>query len=203
MRVNKFKAARRSAFVLAAAWVGGCAAYGAFAKPRAYLTYSIRAPGTAPVRVLKCGLDDGSRVISTRHTETGSVGVTLCFKTLKAQKRRWWMEASYSPDVVRQMDAFEEGFRLPPQGAAEAERIHREERIEAWRFAATAAASGLAVGWLLVAVIGWLVRGVLNIPKGKDHRRMSSAGASANQRRMSDSKVVHENRVKRRSRRFD
>lgn len=203
MKANMFKAGRRIALALCVVWPAGCAVYGIFAKPYAYLTYSVSALGATPVRAHKCALDDGSRDISIKDVEGNPVGVRLCFKTLKAQPRRWWTEASYSPEVVRQMDEFEEGFRLPPQGIAEAERMHREQHLEQWKYAAIAAVSGMALIGVLVFVVGWVVRGVLGIPRGQDARRLSPSGTAARGQRSRHAHAEPSQRIKRRTKRYE
>lgn len=203
MRINMFKAARRAALALCVAWVGGCVAFGFFAKPRVHLTYAIDTPEAAPVRVNRCGPDDGSRFILAQDVEGGDVDVTLCFKTLKAQSRRWWMEASYSLDVVRQMDAFEKSFRLPPQGVAEAERLRQQRQLDEWKHAATSAAFGLAAIGLLAVVAGWLARGVLGIPRGQDDWRVTLPGTAKRRPRSRRATAESSGRVKRRTQRLD
>ena len=204
MRMNIFKGARRSALVLCISWVGGCVIYGIFAKPEIFLTYSVSMLGEAPSRVPKCGQGDGSREFSARDSEGHPVAVKLCFKALKSQGRRWWMEASYSPDVLRKMDAFVDSFQLPEQGLAEVKRTRQEERFELWKHAAISAVSGVVIGWVLVAVIGWLVRAYLRIPRGQDFRRVLPPRPTAVKQTSSQAQVGSSQRGKRKKiRRFD
>ena len=203
MRINLFKAARRIAVALGVSWVGGCIVYGVIARPHAHLSYSIGAPGTAPVRVDRCGRDDGSRFILAKNVEGHPIGVLLCFKTLKAKSARWWAGGTYTPEVERQMSALEESFRLPPEGVKEAERIHQEQRLEQWNYAAIAAVSGLAVGWVLVVIVGWLARGVLDIPAGKNTTHSLQHGTSSGTPRSRLSLAEDPLRVKRRTKRYE
>lgn len=199
MRLNLFKAARRTALALCVSWVGGCAVYGIFAKPHAHLTYSVKTLETAPARAPKCGLGDGSRIMSMMKVGDGTLGVTLCFKTLKAEERQWWMEASYSLDVARQMDEFEERFRVPPPDLVEVASMHREHRLEQWRFAAVAAASGVIGGWALMALVGQVVRSVYGIPRGKDSRHRRPTGATTSSQRDRYPNAGTSTRVRRRT----
>lgn len=199
MRLNLFKAARRTALALCVSWVGGCAVYGIFAKPHAYLTYSVNALDAAPTRVPKCGVGDGSRIMSMMNVGGGTLGVTLCFKTLKAEERQWWMEASYSLAVARQMDAFEERFRVPPPDLVEVASLHREHRLEQWRFAAIAATSVVVGGWALVTVVGLVVRSIYGIPRGKDSRHRLPTGATASSQHNRYPNAGTSTRVKRRT----
>jgi hypothetical protein len=182
MRVNIFEGARRIALALGILWVGGCVAYAVFAEPYAHLHFSINGLGAAPVRVERCGDNDGARYIATKDGKGNSVGVTLCFKAVKsdsgeplvpyapAENGRWLVAAPYSPEVMRYMKEREEEFRLPPQGMEEAGRLRWESLLEQWKYAVITALSGLAVGWFLTAVMGWIARGFLGIPRGKDSR---------------------------------
>lgn len=203
MTVNMFKTARRASLALGVAWLGGCAAYAIFAKPQVHLNYSIGAPGEAPVRVDRCGQDDGSRYLSTRDVGGNSVDVLLCFKSLKAKDVKWWLGGIYSPEGARQMSELEKSFRLPPQGSAEAERSRREQRLDQWSYAAIAAVSGVVGGWGLVAVVGWVARGFLHIPRGRDSKRSLPPGTAVSRPSSGFAPAKDSTRVKRRTRRYD
>ncbi len=200
MRVNIFKAARRIAIAFCVVWIGGCAAYGIFAKPYAHLNYSISSPDAAPVRVERCGREDGSRYIATRDSEGAAVGVLLCFKTLKAKDAQWWIGGAYAPEVARQMIELEERFQLPRQGDEEARSIRREQRIDHWTYAAIAAASGLALCLVVVVGAGWVARSVLGLARGEDYLISWPPGASRGRRRSRTHAEVSSGRVGRRSR---
>ena len=189
MRLNIFEGSRRIALVLGVLWVTGCVAYGILAEPNAQMTYSIGGLGATPVRVEKCGEDDGRRYFDTVYDKDNSVGVTLCFTAHKADSGerlipyapadngRWWMAGPYSTEVTKYMQDRESTFRLSPQGMEEARRLRWERRLEQWKDAARVAVVGLAVGWVLVTVVGWIVRGFLGIPRGKDARPQEPSGA--------------------------
>ena len=182
MRVNMFEGARRISLVLGALWAGGWVAYGVFAEPYAQLHYSINGLGAAPVRVEKCGDDDGYHYMSTDDGKGNFVRVTLCFKAFKSDsgerlipyarsENGWaWSAGPHSTEVTRYMKERHKGFQLPPQGMEEAGRLRWDKRFEQWKEAAIAAVAGLSVGWVLTAVVGWVVRGFLGIPRGKDTR---------------------------------
>jgi hypothetical protein len=182
VKVNMFEGARRIALVLGVLWVGGCIAYGILAEPQADLDYSINRLGAVPVRVERCGADDGREYLSTDDGKGNSVSVTLCFKAFPSDKGerlipyapaengKWWMAGPYSSEVTRYMKERGESFALPPQGMEEARRLRWGKRLEQWKDAAVAAVSGLAVGWALVLVVGWVVRGFLGIARGQDAR---------------------------------
>jgi hypothetical protein len=201
MTINLFKAARRIALALGVTWVGGCVAYGFFAQPHAYLTYSVSALGAAPARADKCGFDDDMRDISTKDSAGNAVGVRLCFKSLKTKDSQWWRGASYAPEVVRQMDAFEESFQLPLQGMDEAQRMRQEQRVEQRTYAAMAAAAGSIAIWVLTLVVGWGARVILRIPRGQDSGPTWPRRASTRQH-SHDKTAEHASRAKRRTRTY-
>ncbi len=200
MRVNKFKAARRMALALCVSWVAGCVVYGVFATPSVHLSYRINGPDAAPVRVDKCGRDEGSRLLATKDASGNRVRVTLCFKALEAQVHRVGVEASYSLEVARQMDELEERFRLPPEGAAEAQRLVQDRLLQERQYAAIAAVSGLVAGWILVAFVGWAVRGILGIPRGADSHLVLPRPNATSRQRSVDTTAENPSRVKRRTR---
>jgi hypothetical protein len=182
MRLNVFEGARRIALVLGLVWVTACVAYGVFTEPYTHLFYSANGPGAAFVKADRCGDDDGSRYVSTTDAPGNRIAVTLCFKAFAAEggerlvpyapadNGRWWMAGKYSSEVKRYMDEREAAFSLNPQGNEEAKRLRWEGRLELWKYAALAAVGGVTIGWLLVAVTGWVVRGFLGIPRGRDSR---------------------------------
>ena len=53
-------------------------------------------------------------------------------------------------------------------------RTWDEERLSAvaWLF------GGLAVGWVLLFVVGWIVRGFMGIPMGKDAKDLNPRSAT-------------------------
>lgn len=203
MRVNMFKTGRRISLALGVSWVGGCLAYGIFASPYIHLNYSISGPDAEPVRVDRCDHEDGSRYISAKDVGGNSVGVLLCFKTVRAKDAQWWLGGIYSSEVERQMVQLEKRFRLPLQGSAEAERSRREQRLEQWNYAAIAAVSGLAGGWMLVAAVGSVVRGVRHIPRGKDSKRTLPLGTAVSRPSSGLAPAKNSTRGKRRTRRYD
>ena len=85
-------------------------------------------------------------------------------------EREGWtlMRDQYSSAVGAYTREIGNGFVLDEAGISEAKRLYatrlRQERIDAlkWLF------GGLAVGWLVTFLIGWIVRGFMGIPIGLD-----------------------------------
>jgi hypothetical protein len=77
----------------------------------------------------------------------------------------------HSVDFDRYAEAAGEWFALPPVDIEAAERQYWSARQEVWIDAALFLFGGLLVGWALVASIGFIVRGFMGVPRGRDSRR--------------------------------
>ena len=56
---------------------------------------------------------------------------------------------------------------LPPGGQDAFSRVQRK-LFDQWKTALQFLVGGLVIGWVLVSSIGWIVRGFLGVPRGKD-----------------------------------
>jgi hypothetical protein len=81
-----------------------------------------------------------------------------------------WMGGEYDPDVRRYIDGVADSFRLDPDGFTRWKEVKAERAWEQWKQAFMVLFGGLAAGWALTACIGWVARGFLGIPKGRDMR---------------------------------
>jgi hypothetical protein len=182
MRFNLFEGARRISMTIGALWVCGWVASAALTEPYVLLGYRIDGLGAAPVRDDQCGENDDKHWLDIKDDKGRPIRVKLCFKAIQAtngewlipyapaDNGRWWLARRNSDEVKRHMAERERAFNLPPQGNAEATRMRWNKKVEAWEFAATGASVGLVVGWFLMTVIGWIIRGFLGIPQGRDAR---------------------------------
>ena len=84
---------------------------------------------------------------------------------------------AYSDEVKKYTDSVAASFAVDDRGVERARVIRasraRESRVEAARFGGI----GLAIGWLVVFATGWIVRGFLGIPRGKDFREPPTASS--------------------------
>lgn len=88
----------------------------------------------------------------------------------KQQPPRYLLRDPYASEVTTYTNAVAAKFTLPAEGVSEANALIRDARMEQWKNVALGIVSGLAVGWVLVFIIGWIVRGFFGVPRGKDTR---------------------------------
>jgi len=81
---------------------------------------------------------------------------------------------SYSPAVKAYERDIESNFRLPYDEGSKADRDSK--RLKDWKNVAIGLVIFLLGFWLVVAAIGWIVRGFMGIPRGKDARPASGEG---------------------------
>lgn len=183
MPMNVFEGARRVSIAIGAFWVCGWIASVTLNEPYVYLSYRVDGLGALPVRDDQCGDYDATHYIFDAKDDRGrSVPVRLCFKAMRADNGewlipyapadngRWWLARRYSAEVTQHMTDRGRTFRIPPNGYEEAASIRWKKKCEAWEFAALGASIGIVVGWILMTGIGWIVRGFLGIPHGRDAR---------------------------------
>jgi len=85
-------------------------------------------------------------------------------------RTRWNMGESYDSEVSVYAQRIADGFRLTRQNQDTATEQLWQARLRQWKEAFQVLVVGLLLGWALTALIGWIARGFLGIPTGKDHR---------------------------------
>jgi hypothetical protein len=88
----------------------------------------------------------------------------------QTRRRYWTMGERYSTEVTSYAEGVAAGFELSADDGEEAARRLWDARLSQWKVTAQVMSGGLVIGWLLVAALGWIVRGFLGIPRGKDAR---------------------------------
>jgi hypothetical protein len=190
VKINVFEGARRVGLIIAGLWV---LAWAIAAVVYWNQTIHVRlvVPGPdEPAQLLEanasCGRDDATELI-TLTTQAGTkVFGSLCFKAHEAQDgrmlipfrqgdvakgenpSRWWMGAMFDPDIRRYTERTAKNFRLTPSDEKWIDARVWPERIEAAKTGMAAMFGGLAFMWGLAWAIGWVVRGFLGIPRGRD-----------------------------------
>lgn len=81
-----------------------------------------------------------------------------------------WLASEYDSDVRAYMDETAAAFKLRPHDLERLQQEKRQKLREQWKQALQVLFGGLAVGWALTACAGWIARGFMGIPRGKDHR---------------------------------
>lgn len=180
VKVNLFAGARRIALLVGVLWASGCIAFAVFTEP--YIreaTYLVPKPGDAPVLTeAQC---EGETTDIVRKTPTGgSINVSVCFPFLPDESHvsagrteRPFGGKRFIPLIDRSSEiaTYERSVdRLLPleQVVAASEARKRQALLAQWKDAMVALFGGLAVGWILVIAIGWIARGFMGIPTGKD-----------------------------------
>ena len=184
MRINIFSGGRRIAIVVGAVIAG---ASGFFAwlgsEPYLRLVYSVGAHNQVRLDDNECSfLHDGMKTLNRTSSSGRSVPVTLCFRAQQASDGRMlvpyridsdgtiWMNTSYSSDVDARMSSYALNFHLPLQDDSRVESMFGAlQRAQVFNAGLAAGGGALAV-WLIAAVLGWIVRGFLGVPRGADFR---------------------------------
>ncbi|MBV7427021.1 hypothetical protein [Acidovorax sp. sif0732] len=82
----------------------------------------------------------------------------------------WNMGESYGSEVSAYTQRIADGFSLTRQSQETAAGQLWKVRLRQWKESFQVLVVGLLFGWALTALIGWIARGFLGIPRGKDHR---------------------------------
>lgn len=161
---------------------------------------TVDAPNDARVDITLCFVsspaDDGSRLIPFRQVVSSSnPEAARVYEARKEALRRGahddaarlkeyllsmpitpsepqtvWMASEYDKDVRVYMDGVAGAFRLQQSDLERLRQVKRQKLQDQWKQALQIIFGGLAVGWVLTAGIGWIARGFLGIPTGKDNR---------------------------------
>jgi hypothetical protein len=182
--MNVFEGARRIALLIGALWVMGCVVLIGASAPNLSLEYAVSAFGATPKLAADCDYSRDAMQYATRKlpSTNETVSVTLCFKASKSEDGRMlvpyalradglvWMNGQYSSEVSHYTRAVADAFQIDADGIALAERQKTEQRsaniVQAIKFALV----GLAIGWAMTFALGWIVRGFMGIPTGRDSK---------------------------------
>ena len=191
MKINIFSGARRLALVLAALAALIALGVTAFHEPYVSLSYTVAAPNAPFIRTQEDCPEKGATHFLTASASQGeSVFVTLCllpttFGEDNAElipykidsKGMIWGAEEYSTEVFAYEKELERRLRLSPADLA---AVESEKSVKYWqqlRETLLYLALGLAVFWLLITAIGWVVRGFVGIPFGKDSKVAVNGGS--------------------------
>lgn len=184
MKVNIFEGARRISLLIGALWVVGWSAHAIFSEPYSQVTYSVLSLGV-PFVAEDCPDRAAIEFLEREAPDGKSVNIKLCFLAGQADNGEMlvpyteasdgivWMGERYSTEVQKYTESVARKFQLTPEGIEAFEAIQRKALLEQWGVAAMSLFGGLAIGWAVVAVIGWIVRGFMGIPRGQDMRPVS------------------------------
>ena len=183
MKINIFEGSRRIALLIAAVAIVGTAAAIVADDPYVSVTYRIDHPNGRAVRTDDpCPEAAGRHYFEVEIAGSKSVNVTLCLTTMRFdnatelvpyridEQGMIWGAPSYSSEVTAYAKAVESRIRISRDEQA---ALAREVSRRWWQNAREAVkylAVGLTLWGICVAVVGWIVRGFLGIPRGMDRR---------------------------------
>lgn len=182
MKLNIFSGARRLALLLAALVSVLALGITAFHEPKVAPRYTVTAPNAPFLRTNEwCSNDAALHFFEAPDPSGDSVHVTLCLPSVsstggEAEPRRYkinskgviWAAANNSTDLLTYQEALERRFRLTPSLLEPVAAENAEMYWQQWRTTLLYLPIGLGVFWLLVTAVGWVVRGFVGIPHGKD-----------------------------------
>lgn len=191
MKINIFAGARRLALVLATLAALIALGVTAFHEPYVSLNYTVAAPNAPFVRTEEdCPEKGATHFITAPASKGESVFATLCLlPTIFGEdnmelipykidsKGMIWGAEEYSTEVFAYEKELERRFRLSPSDLAAIESEKSAKYWHQWRETLLYLAIGLAVFWMLVTAVGWVVRGFVGVPFGKDSKAAVSGGS--------------------------
>ena len=175
--------------LIGGAWAIGCISYAIFNNPYVVLSYEVSYLGAKPELVENCSPDSASEYIAS--VPGGDASIDLCFTGRRApngmmlipyapaEDGKVWMAEKYSTEVSNYTRSLSQSFRLDAVGIKAAEEKRSAALKEQWVDAAKALFFGLMAGWIFVFAIGWIVRGFMGIPHGKDARPSEQPSTAA------------------------
>jgi len=187
MRVNVFEGARRIALLLAVLVTGGVLIAASTSEPYLSLNYSVASTNAPFVKTDEtCPAGAGSHYFTIDSEAGGAVDVSLCLQTMGFDDEQLvpykideagtiWGASSYSTEVSEYKGQLEKRFELSPADEAWVDEESSRRYWQNWRDVVKYLFAGLALFWVLVWAIGWIVRGFAGIPMHLDARRQSDS----------------------------
>lgn len=183
MNINIFEGARRIGLLVGCLWAVGFVVHAVFEDPYAVTVYAVERPGSIPTLAESCSPESQSETITRKAAGGEIVRIELCFVAKRADNgemyipfeltddgRKWIGNSKYSEKVMNYVRTVSRLFELTEEVAVQAKASKRKALFIQWRDAMAFLIGGLIFGWLSMTAIGWIVRGFLRIPKGKDSR---------------------------------
>lgn len=189
MTINVFEGARRIAKLVAVLWVVGWIV-AAFTQSAPYISvnYTVSWPNP-PHRSDDPPCDFGDNaiesvtVVTKRGTEAHA---RLCFLAKRAEDGRklipygvhpkdsslWIANTRYSEDVRKYIEKVKDDFLLSQADEAWVDGQLWPERLKVFGMGALMAAGGLVFLSVFTWAVGWIVRGFMDIPRGKDRKEV-------------------------------
>ncbi len=184
MKINVFEGARRIAWIAKTLVVLGALYFGISSEPYLKLVYETYGPDDEFVyaKDQDCDLtQDAYEDIKQTSNNAEEIKVQLCFRNhifpngdklipyLK-EKGSTWGRPKYSTEVMQYTSLRAKQFILPADAKEKYNNLWWKEKFDnTWDGIKTAFAGYLLIS-LFTFAIGWIVRGFVGIPTGKDSR---------------------------------
>lgn len=182
MKLNIFEGGRRIAMLFGGLFAAGCIAYGVFSEPSYSINFRIFSLGEVRLMLEQCSSDDATEYETIVTPEGESFHLRFCFVAQKsdegkmgiayapAEEGRVWLDSKYSSNVTEYTKRFAASFKLDNEEIPAARAAKRSAYLEHWKEVCLTLVGGLAFLWAFTAGFGWILRGFLGIPRGKDAR---------------------------------
>lgn len=186
MKINVFEGFRRVSWLLQIVVVVVTVAIQSMNEPYIPIKLATRGPGLPFYKISNgCSATSRDLYVGSKRTQFDvSVSLNLCFESRKSNdgtelvpykvdesdRSKVWMNIPYSNEVETYANARAAEFEMPKAYEAE---IKKEYRSAKWRHAKDGllyVSIGWGVIWVFTTVAGWIARGFLGIPAGKDFR---------------------------------
>lgn len=184
-KINIFEGGRRISRLLQVLWAIGTIAIFADDQPKVKVAYSVERPGQPPSRMesYSCHAGDAVETDYSRVTRNRTpYQVLLCFSPAEFTKGRlipyvlekdgtMWGDESYSSNVTNYKEKTLAEFRLSTIEEDWVESQRWNVALGHWKQGMLIVFSGVAGIWVIAATFGWILRGFLGVPAGKDSRQ--------------------------------
>ena len=184
--MNIFEGSRRVAKAVAVLWIAGFAIAASLNKESVYVTYFVYGPEGNPLLLQTKNCDEASAQkfgLPYYKTDKGTnVSVSLCFVAqggfsngkvlipykLIPETNKVLGDERFSAEVKDYISTYAKNFQLPKRDFETLDTIASTQWWKTIRDGASVMFGGLFFLYTLTLGVGWIVRGFLNIPKGKD-----------------------------------
>ncbi|PKH73136.1 hypothetical protein CXF96_13050 [Stenotrophomonas sp. Betaine-02u-21] len=186
MKFNLFEGGRRIALLVTAVAVMIAVGNVLSSKPYVATHYRLTGPGEPFVRTTAgCPIKDAASTYFSTQTPKGrTTHVHVCLIPVNIVNANGNVEAvvpfkrdadgrvhgatNFREEISAYKKAIRADFKLPAADGAKIDRIYEEARMTAMKRQGLKLVSYLAVFWAFVFSLGWVLRGLLGIPRGQD-----------------------------------
>lgn len=184
MAINVFEGARRIAKLVSVIWIVSWIVAGFQIQPSVDVTYKIEWPDVSPVRMNENCPSGSGKKYQRLSTQSGtSASIVFCFPTqisnsgkklipykIDRKTQTWWGDEEYSSEVRTYTEWVRDEFGFSPEDEKWVDGRKWTSFIQEIGKGALVAAFGLLIFWIFVWSVGWIVRGFMGIPRGRDSK---------------------------------